>query len=148
MDVLHSCRHEPTPELWQETYLSAILRAILYADDPNYRLIGYRKLDPITTRESEVRFLQAAEALFPQGWQLGSEPEIQVASLVSNHLTAGIMKYFGDGYRLSQAANMFEKLMVRHSEVAALLAQSYIGMSTRPIMSRCFKLIKVSRSGS
>ncbi|CAG8738196.1 5526_t:CDS:2, partial [Acaulospora colombiana] len=59
-------RHEPTPELWLETYLSAILRAILYADDPNYRLIGYRKLDPITTRESEIRFLQAAEALFSQ----------------------------------------------------------------------------------
>lgn len=122
-------RHEATPELWQETYLSAILRAVLYADDPNYRLIGYRKLDPITTRESEVRFLQAAEALFPQGWQLGSDPEIQVASLVSNHLTSGIMKYFGDSYRLGQAANLFEKLLVHHPEVAALLAKSYIGMS-------------------
>lgn len=29
-------RHEATPAIWQETYLSAILRAILYADDPNY----------------------------------------------------------------------------------------------------------------
>ncbi|KAG8800134.1 hypothetical protein FRC16_003521 [Serendipita sp. 398] len=122
-------RHEPTPELWQETYLSAILRAILYADDPNYRLIGYRKLDPITTRESEVRFLQAAEALFQQGWQLGCDPEIQVASIVSNHLTTGIMKYFGDGYRLSQAANLFEKLLVRTPDVAALLAKSYMGMN-------------------
>jgi Chs5-Arf1p-binding protein BUD7/BCH1 len=60
---------------------------------------------------------------------LGSDPEIQVASLVSNHLTAGIMKYFGDGYRLGQAANLFEKLMVRTPEVSALLAKSYIGMS-------------------
>lgn len=122
-------RHEATQELWQETYLSAILRAILYADDPNYRLIGYRKLDPITTRESEVRFLQAAEALFPSGWQLGSDPEIQVASLVSNHLVSGIMKYFGDGYRLGQAANLFEKLLVKTPEVAALLAKSYLGMN-------------------
>jgi hypothetical protein len=39
------------------------------------------------------------------------------------------MKYFGDGYRLGQAANLFEKLMVRTPEVAALLAKSYIGMS-------------------
>jgi hypothetical protein len=92
-------------------------------------LIGYRKLDPITTRESEIRFLQAAEALFSQGWQLGSDPEIQVASLVSNHLTAGVMKYFGDGYRLGNAANLFEKLLIRSPEVASLLAQSYIGMS-------------------
>jgi Chs5-Arf1p-binding protein BUD7/BCH1 len=60
---------------------------------------------------------------------LGSDPEIQVASLVSNHLTAGIMKYFGDGYRMGHAANLFEKLMVRTPEVAALLAKSYIGMS-------------------
>lgn len=60
-------RHECTAEIWQETYLSALLRAILYADDPNYRLVGFRKLDPITTREGEIRFLQAAEALFFKG---------------------------------------------------------------------------------
>ena len=60
-------RHDATPEIWQETALSAILRAILYADDANYRLMGYRKLDPITTPESELRFLQVAEALFEKG---------------------------------------------------------------------------------
>lgn len=60
-------RHEATPEIWQETYLSALLRSILYADDPNYRLMGYRKLDPITSTEDELKFLQAAEALFPKG---------------------------------------------------------------------------------
>lgn len=68
-------------------YLSAILRAILYADDPNYvgchaylargglpltprvaqRLAGYRKLDPITTIEAELRFVAAAEAAFFKG---------------------------------------------------------------------------------
>jgi len=122
-------RHDTTPEIWQETYLSAILRAVLYADDPNYRLAGFRKLDPITTPEGELRFLQAAEALFFKGWQLGSDPEIQVASIVSNHLTSGLMKYFGDSFRYDQAANLFEKLYARESEVASLLARSYIGMS-------------------
>lgn len=29
-------RHEATPAIWQEVYLSALLRAILYADDANY----------------------------------------------------------------------------------------------------------------
>ena len=130
-------RHEASAELWQETYLSAILRAVLYADDTNYRLIGYRKLDPITSRESEIRFLQAAEALFTKGWQLGSDPEIQVASLVSNHLTAGIMKYFGDNFRLGQAANLFEKLMTNEPEVASLLARSYIGMSACTLHRHC-----------
>lgn len=66
---------------------------------------------------------------FLSGWQLGSDPEIQVASVVSNHLTAGIIKYFGDSFRYDQAANLFEKIYVREPEVASLLAQSYIGMS-------------------
>lgn len=49
--------------------------------------------------------------------------------MVSNHLTAGILKYFGDCYRYDQAANLFEKLYAREPEVASLLASSYIGMS-------------------
>ena len=65
--VSRNTRHEATPEIWQETYVSAILRAILYSDDPNYWLEAYRKLDPITTPEGELRFLQAAEALFSKG---------------------------------------------------------------------------------
>ncbi|KAF9810361.1 hypothetical protein IEO21_06981 [Rhodonia placenta] len=116
-------------EMWQETYLSAILRAILYSDDSAYWLDAYRKLDPITTPEGELRFLQAAEALFMKGWQVGSEPEIQVATVVSNHLTSAIMKYFGHSGRYQHAANLFEKLSAREPEVSSLLAGSYIGMN-------------------
>ncbi|KAG6850075.1 hypothetical protein H0H93_001425 [Arthromyces matolae] len=143
--------HEATLEIWQETYVSALLRSILYSDDPTYTLEAYRRLDPITTPEGEIRFLQAAEALFLKGirndfhlyncfdpvtgWQVGSDPEIQVATVVSNHLTAGILKYFGDSGRYQQSANLFEKLAAKESEVASLLAKSYIGMSmpSRPL---------------
>lgn len=133
-------RHAATPEMWQETYLSGLLRAIRYADDASYRLAGYRKMDPITTVEGEERFLRAAEELFFQGelciwaelmtgWQLGSDPEVQVATVVSNHLTAGIIKYFADSFRLERAANLFERMYQKDPEIAALLAQSYLGMS-------------------
>jgi hypothetical protein len=64
---LTSPSHEPTPEIWQETFLSALLRAIRFSDDESYRLAGYRKLDPITTVEGEQRFLRAAQDLFFQG---------------------------------------------------------------------------------
>ncbi|CAG8500483.1 6553_t:CDS:10, partial [Ambispora leptoticha] len=121
-------RHEATPEVWQETYISAILRAILYSDDANYRLAGFRKLDPIPNLEAENHFLEAAENLFFKGYQLGSDPEIQVANVVSNHLTAGIMKYFSQNFRFGPAVNLFEKYILFYPEVAALLAQSYIGM--------------------
>ena len=43
------------------------------------------------------------------GWQLGSDPEIQVATVVSNHLTTGIMKYFSENFRFERAVNLFEK---------------------------------------
>ena len=49
--------------------------------------------------------------------------------MVSNHLTAGILKYFGDSGRWQHAANLFEKLAARDPEVCSLLARSYIGMS-------------------
>ncbi|GAA5828882.1 hypothetical protein JCM3766R1_003852 [Sporobolomyces carnicolor] len=122
-------RHEATPQMWQEVYLSAVLRAILYADDANYRLAGFRKLDPITSPDAELKFIAAAEHAFFKGWQLGSEPEIQVATVVSNHLTSGLMKYFGDSFRYGPAVNLFEKLVVKDGEVACLLAQSYLGMN-------------------
>lgn len=81
------------------------------------------------------------------GWSLGSEPEIQVATNVSNHLMSGVMKYFGDSgryeplsqpmaqagltpklYRYGPAVNLFEKLLIRDGEIASLLAGAYIGM--------------------
>ena len=64
---LSNARHEATPEIWQETYVSALLRAILYSDDATYFLDAYRKFDPIPSPEGEIRFLQAAEALFSKG---------------------------------------------------------------------------------
>lgn len=57
-------RHEATAEIWQETYLSAVLRSILYSDDNYYRLAGYRKVDPIMNLASEKKFLEAVESLF------------------------------------------------------------------------------------
>lgn len=64
------------------------------------------------------------------GWQLGSDPEIQVATVVSNHLTAGLLKYFGDAFRFDRVVNLFERLLPHQPEVAALLASAYIGMSS------------------
>jgi hypothetical protein len=50
--------------------------------------------------------------------------------VVSNHLTAAILKYFGNAHRWQVAANLFEKLSVREPEVSSLLARSYVGMSS------------------
>ena len=57
------------------------------------------------------------------GWQLGSEPEIQVPNLVSNHLTTGLLSYIHTTGRYASGINLFEKLRDRDTEVSSLLAR-------------------------
>ncbi|KAI8089750.1 Chs5p-Arf1p-binding proteins-domain-containing protein [Halteromyces radiatus] len=143
-------RHEATSSIWQETYLSAVLRAILYSDDSYYRLAGYRKVDPITSLTAEQKFLEAVESLFFKGWQLGSKPEIQTATVVHNHLTSGVMKYFSDSFRYGPAIELFEKLQKKDPEIGALLAEAYIGQNEEikavQILYEDLKLVPMSYS--
>ncbi|KJX99333.1 clathrin-coated vesiclec protein (Bud7) [Zymoseptoria brevis] len=121
---------EATEEHWLETYLCSVLRAYSYADtgsgDVMKRIIGVRRFNPITSTEQEHRFLEAAEKLFFSGWQLGSDPEIQVPNLVSNHLTSGLLNYIKTTGRFSSGINLFEKLRERDPEISSLLARVYM----------------------
>ena len=60
------------------------------------------------------------------GWQLGSDPEIQVPNLVSNHLTTGLLSYIHTTGRYTSGINLFEKLRSRDPEISSLLARVYI----------------------
>lgn len=120
-------RQDITPLMWQETYLSAILRAILQSEDTNNRLPGLRQLEPIPDEAAEKRFFEAAEQLFFRGWLLGSNSETQVPTIVNNHLTAAILKYCKESFRFDLAVAFFEKLAKKEPEIASLLAQAYIG---------------------
>lgn len=119
-----------TDDLWLETYLCSVLRAYSYADDGSGDAIrkigGVRRFNPVQTTESEHRFLDAAERLFFAGWQLGSDPEIQVPNLVSNHLTTGLLNYIHTTGRYASGINLFEKLRTRDTEISSLLARVYI----------------------
>ena len=44
---------------------------------------------------------------------MGSDPEIQVPNLVSNHLTSGILTYIKISGRFASGINLFEKLRAR-----------------------------------
>ena len=113
--------------LWLETFLCAILRSYSYADngsgDTIKKIVGVRRFNPITNTEIEHKFLDAAERLFFNGRQLGSDPEIQVPNVVSNHLTSGLLKYIRTSGRYTSGINLFEKLRTRDVEVSSLLAQ-------------------------
>lgn len=60
-----------TEALWLETFLCAVLRAYLYADDGSgdaiKKIVGVRRFNPITNTEMEHKFLDAAEKLFFSG---------------------------------------------------------------------------------
>ncbi|KAF9584628.1 hypothetical protein BGW38_005788 [Lunasporangiospora selenospora] len=120
-------RQDATAAIWHETYLSALMRAILYSDDANYRIPGFRKMDPVPDATAEKRFFEVAEHLFFRGWSLGSNPEIQIPTIVNNHLTAAIMKYCQESFRYDLATKFFERLLKHEPDVASLLAQAYIG---------------------
>ncbi|KAH6574808.1 hypothetical protein BASA50_006830 [Batrachochytrium salamandrivorans] len=130
---LRGDRHPITnAAIWQETFVSAVLRAILDDNDEpdgndGHPLLGLRKIDPLPTLGTERRFLEAAAAEFWKGWQLGSQPEVQVATPFSNHLTNGIFNYFKNSGRLSEAAKFFADLDSRDPDVAAILAKAYMG---------------------
>lgn len=57
-----------TEALWLETFLCAVLRAYLYADDGSgdsiKKIVGVRRFNPVTNTEMEHKFLEAAEKLF------------------------------------------------------------------------------------
>ena len=60
------------------------------------------------------------------GSQLGSDPEIQVPNVVSNHLTTGLLNYVHTTGRYTSGINLFEKLRTRDIEVSSLLARVLI----------------------
>lgn len=120
-------RRVATDNLWLETFLCGVLRAYFYADDGTgdtiKKIIGVRRFNPITSTEVEHRFLDAAERLFFNGRQLGSDPEIQIPNVTSNHLTAGLLKYLKTTGRYTSGVNLFEKLRTKDVEVSSLLAR-------------------------
>ncbi|KAK0721646.1 bud site selection protein [Lasiosphaeria miniovina] len=120
-------KRKATDELWLETYLCSVLRAYSYADDGSgdtiKKIMGVRRFNPVTSTETEHRFLSSAEQLFFRGWQLGSDAVVQVPNAVSNHLTTGILKYFHTTGRYASGINLFEKLRSQNVEVASLLAK-------------------------
>lgn len=123
-------KRSATDDMWLETYLCSVLRAYSYSDDGSgdiiRKIMGVRRFNPVTTTETEHRFLQAAEELFFRGWQLGSDSLVQVPNNVCNHLCTGLLKYFRATGRFSSGINLFEKLRAKNIEVSSLLAKVMI----------------------
>lgn len=109
-----------TAEMWQETFVSSVLRAI---HQNEARLIGLRRVDPLGTEVMERRFLEAASKLFWNGWQLGAMNGQTTGTNVNNYLAMGVLKYFEEYQRPWLAMEFFEKFSNRDPEVANLIVK-------------------------
>lgn len=78
-------------EIWQETYLSSILRSLKDADD---NVHARRILDSQFNLQAEMKFLEAASKLFHKGRQLGTPHGPHLAGNHDNFLTLGVVGYF------------------------------------------------------
>ncbi|MCJ1333991.1 hypothetical protein MMC10_010698 [Thelotrema lepadinum] len=116
--------------LWLETFLCAVLRAYSYADDGSgdtiKKIIAMQQKGYSTKARMPLSNAIASEANDEPGWQLGSDPEIQVPNLVSNHLTTGLLSYIRTTGRYASGINLFEKLRSRDPEISSLLARVLI----------------------
>lgn len=116
-----------TEEHWRETYMSAMLRALLQADDDFFYVSCSRHLDPLLADKTSVqRFFDAFENLFFSGPKLGAVSEIQVVSYVSNYLVDGFFKFveLTGAYDVAEAT--LRRLVDREPEVAGLLCRLLI----------------------
>ncbi|ORZ36191.1 Chs5p-Arf1p-binding proteins-domain-containing protein [Catenaria anguillulae PL171] len=120
---------DSSPTFWAELFVSGALRAML-VDSPDVYPPGppaLRRVDPLPDLNVEARFLEAARDVFPRGWQLGPNPDVQVPSLTSNLLVCGLTRYFGIGAgRWDVLAKLWRELLPVDASVASLLAETYM----------------------
>lgn len=85
-------KYPATDQLWLETYVSAMIRALLFADDESYSFISYWcRLNPLVAPPSQtIKFIEAFESLLFRGPDLGCVSEVQTPSLVNNYLVDGL----------------------------------------------------------
>lgn len=114
-----------TEDHWTETYMSAMLRSLLFADDDMYYVTACRRLDPLS-KDSGDKFFSAFEKLFYQGPNLGTVSEIQVATLVSNLLVDGFFKFVQVTGLYDQAIESVQRLQEQEPTVVSLLSRLYL----------------------
>lgn len=118
-------KHPTTDQIWSETYLSAMIRCLLFADDETYSFISYwSRLNPLSSPPSQtVRFLEAFEKVFFQGPSIGCVSEVQTPTLVNNYLVDGFLKFIQVSGLYEPAIEILERLSEIDPEVNSLLAK-------------------------
>lgn len=118
-------KHPASDTLWAETYMSAMLRALLFADDESYNFISYwTRINPLEAPPSQtVRFFDVFETLFFRGPDLGCVSEVQTPTLVNNYLVDGLIKFVKITGMYEPAVRVLECLAAADTEAYTVLAR-------------------------
>lgn len=122
VDEFGDKRRANSEQMWLETYLSGMLRSLLYADNDAFYANCCRKLDPISSNNS-ARFYDAVKRLFYAGPRVGVKSEIQYPSLCQNFLVDGLFKYAELTGTYDEALEMLQDISQSEPEVKVLVCE-------------------------
>ncbi|ODV92209.1 hypothetical protein CANCADRAFT_55925 [Tortispora caseinolytica NRRL Y-17796] len=117
---------ESAPRIWLETFMSAMLRSLLFADDESHFVTACYASNPFDIQDFETRFLDAVETLFFRGPATGPPPGVQVATLVNNNLVQGLFKLVSATGRYDKTIAILSKIALKEPAVAALVAKAFL----------------------
>lgn len=88
-------RIQETDRIWLEVFTSGVIRSLLTSEEDDEQVnsvVESRNLNPFPTVQLAKQFLDAFEELFEEGPNIGSAPEIQTPTLISNYLVDAFLK--------------------------------------------------------
>jgi hypothetical protein len=120
-------------DLWIETYVSSILRAILYDDDyiknsyDNFEIIsGIKKVNFFESEEDEDEFLNAARIIYDkEKYCHGHNDEAVNPTISNNYLTQAIVKYFTETKKQDKAIKFFKEIYKMNPEIGSVISKLY-----------------------
>ncbi|OUM70278.1 hypothetical protein PIROE2DRAFT_1696, partial [Piromyces sp. E2] len=140
--------------LWNETYISSILRAILYDDEyiktgsDNFSIIsGIKRVNIFESEEDEDEFLRIAKVIYDTGkYNIGQNDEAVSPTISNNYLTQAIVKYFSNTKKHNKAIKFFEEIYKTRPEIGSVISKLYFDSSR--VIEGITTLHKAIQSGS
>jgi tetratricopeptide (TPR) repeat protein len=117
---------EEADEIWEETYLSSIVRSLVTSDDDGdfASIVEIRRINPFLEPKFSVpQFLTGFKHLYSQGDKLGCNEDSQTPTLLNNYLVDAFFKCLDLTNCYDQALEVLQELQKKHPEVAALIAK-------------------------
>jgi len=119
--------------LWNEAYVSSIIRAILYDNEyikngnDNFDVIsGIKRVNLFESEEDEDDFLRAARIIYDSGkYKIGQNNEAVNPTISNNFLTQAIIKYFTNTKKQDKAIKFFKEIYEINPEIGSVISKLY-----------------------